>query len=177
MNPPQRHLSGRNPHHDYTDAGAYFVTAVAFHRATIFDSSTARGVAERAWLSLPKHHPGSDVDAFVVMPNHIHGIVWIENAEVRPALSAVVAGFKAQVTRELRRCDPAVRDVWQPGFYEHVIRTVESLARIRRYIVDNPARWVADPENPEGQPDARESEFTALLQEERMERGGLRPRT
>jgi REP-associated tyrosine transposase len=122
-----------------------------------------------------------ELDSFVVMPNHIHGIVIITNrsvggdggAPLRPgppkrSLGAFVGGFKASATKRINetRKTPGL-PIWQRNYFEHVIRDEESLNRIRQYIVENPARWEFDPENPAAtapdpiKPSAKEHRFGA----------------
>lgn len=112
-------------------------------------------------------------DEFVIMPNHIHGIVWIVESNVgatgwvgatgrsplqlpprgpaKRSLSSFGAGFKSAVTKRINehRGMPGA-PVWQRNYYEHVIRNDESLNRIRAYITTNPIRWDEDEENPHG---------------------------
>jgi REP element-mobilizing transposase RayT len=127
-------------------------------------------IVGRIWLCLPNHYPNVEIDAFVVMPNHAHGLVILRGhvgAGFKPAptscegsltvepvgrhhsLSEIVRGFKALSARRIndlrgRRGAP----VWQRGFYEHVIRDEEDLDRVRRYIEANPTCWADDEENP-----------------------------
>ncbi|WP_216641408.1 transposase [Thermus scotoductus] len=101
-------------------------------------------------------------DEFVVMPNHIHGMIWIvddvgatrrvaptkTNPPAGPApgsIGAIVGAFKSAVTRRInqRRGTPGVR-VWQRNYYEHIIRHERALNAIRRYIAENPLRWHLD---------------------------------
>jgi REP element-mobilizing transposase RayT len=110
------------------------------------------------------------LDAFVIMPNHIHGIVWIEGAtegegarkaataaglcaplrlkSERRTLGSFVAGLKAAVTSrvqgELARRGP----LWQRSYYDHVIRDDKDLAERRDYVAGNPARWEEDENYP-----------------------------
>jgi REP element-mobilizing transposase RayT len=99
---------------------------------------------------------------FVIMPNHVHGIVWLLDGDAsgeatnanpagprRHSLGAILAGFKAASTRHvnIQRAMPGT-PVWQRSYYEHIIRNHESLDDIRRYIVENPVRWTFDRENP-----------------------------
>jgi putative transposase len=106
-----------------------------------------------------------DLDAFVIMPNHIHGIFIITDRSeratgrsplqfgpARQSLGAFIGGFKSAVTKRIneRRSSPRV-SVWQRNYFEHVIRNEESLQRIREYIFNNPPRWEFDRENPEAQ--------------------------
>jgi REP element-mobilizing transposase RayT len=95
---------------------------------------------------------------FVVMPNHLHGIVAIDQA-VHPvgpkpltrgrSLGSFINGFKAATTRRLNelRGTPG-RAVWQRNYYEHIVRGEDELNRIREYIALNPATWAVDRENP-----------------------------
>jgi REP element-mobilizing transposase RayT len=84
---PQRHhrRSIRLPGYDYTQPGAYFVTIVTHERMPLFGDivdgemrlNDAGRVAEQCWLDIPSHFPHVALDAFVIMPNHVHGILWI----------------------------------------------------------------------------------------------------
>jgi len=101
------------------------------------------------------------LDAFVIMPNHIHGIIFLTDvgAGLKPAptvpachchpLPEIVRGFKTFSSRkinELRNMSGTA--LWQRNYYEHVIRRDESLEKIREYIETNPLRWALDKENP-----------------------------
>jgi putative transposase len=82
------------------------------------------------------------LDAFVVMPNHVQGIVMVGRAGHARPLQVVIGSCKSAVSRLLGR------PVWQRGFYERVIRDERELEALREYIVNNPAAWDVDPENP-----------------------------
>jgi REP element-mobilizing transposase RayT len=108
------------------------------------------------------------LDAFVVMPNHIHGIVLLEGepAAIRPgkaagprrgSLGSFVGSFKAAVTRRASLSHP----VWQRNYYEHIIRSEASLNAIREYIANNPANWMFDRQNPQSK---KSSKPTAVWQ-------------
>ncbi len=92
-----------------------------------------------------------ELDAFVVMPNHVHGIIVISQgaASSAPTLGLIMRAFKSisavACNRELVRADVPF---WQRNYYERIIRDADDLNRIRQYIADNPARWAEDPENP-----------------------------
>jgi len=165
-------------HHDYI-AGVYFFTLVAYQRECLFGSVVdevmqlndwGRIVAEE-WARTPAVRANIELDSFVIMPNHVHGIVWIncggDRQEVVPdqmgapdvfaaepgprkhSLGAFIGGFKAGVTKRINtlRGMPG-GPVWQRNYYEHVIRNETELARAREYIETNPLRWVIDKENP-----------------------------
>jgi REP element-mobilizing transposase RayT len=125
--------------------------------------------AHRFWRRIPDHHEFASLDFHVIMPNHLHGIVILEGtdvgtlyttslqspdpaersddkAQISPAkasLGNVIRTYKGAVTRWAGR--HGYRDfAWQSRYYDHIIRTDESLATIRRYIRDNPRRWRED---------------------------------
>ncbi|MEW6516847.1 MAG: transposase [candidate division FCPU426 bacterium] len=149
--------------YDYSRPGAYFVTACTLNRALYFDDNAIRQIAERCWLEMPQHFPTVVLDTWVLMPNHLHGIVWLGESRcaqlnaptttggiippLRNTLSVIIRTYKAAVTSLCRR---AGRNefYWQRNYYEHIIRDHGELDRIRQYINDNPAGWDADLENP-----------------------------
>jgi REP element-mobilizing transposase RayT len=177
MSPPQRYDPDR--HHrrsirlkgyDYEQPGAYFVTVCAQNRESLFGDivdANARlnswgSIVQACWEDLPRHYPHVQLDAFVVMPNHVHGIVMIMNeanvgAGFKPApttgrrhgIPEIVRAFKTFSSRRINesRCTPAV-PVWQRNYFEHVIRSETDLHQIREYITTNPAKWAEDEENP-----------------------------
>ncbi|MEW6368810.1 MAG: hypothetical protein AB1714_29630 [Acidobacteriota bacterium] len=116
-------------------------------------------VAEE-WVKTPQLRPNVGLDAWVIMPNQIHGIVLISDgrgtarraptmerfgAPVVGSLPTVVRAFKSATTKRINdlRCTPATT-VWQRNYYEHVIRDEGDLMRARWYIAGNPAKWVQD---------------------------------
>jgi REP element-mobilizing transposase RayT len=120
-------------------------------------------IAQAAWNELPRRFPLVELDAFVVMPNHVHGIILVGAQFIAPpdvlgkskqgvmnhapTLGEMVRAYKAASTRLIREAD-IPHFAWQRNYYEHVVRSEESLNRIRQYIFDNPARWEFDRENP-----------------------------
>ncbi len=213
----RRRRSIRLKGYDYSGAGAYFVTIVALGRLCLFGEvvgeevrlNEAGTMARRTWETLSRRFPGIGIDAFVVMPNHIHGIVIIDPANAASAtvgvplvgtpdathtpdapgrarattrvaanaadvpdrrarattrvaptgapnttLGDVVGAYKSLTTVEYAsgvgtlNWPPFERRLWHRNYYEHVVRNEESLSLIRQYILDNPAQWVLDRENP-----------------------------
>ncbi len=77
-NPQKHHRHAmRLPGYDYTQAGAYFVTIVTHQRELLFDDPVLRRVVETLWQAIPKHFPTVELDGNVLMPNHLHGVLWI----------------------------------------------------------------------------------------------------
>jgi len=173
---PEHHRrSIRLPGYDYSQPGAYFVTICTrtgeCSLGEVVNGTVAVSVygqiAEAVWRASPKHFPGIEIDALVVMPNHIHVVVVIFEraagdapAEHQPSasiirgagrgsLGAIVQNFKSVTARRINqvRHTPGA-PVWQRNYYEHVIRTSADLERVRRYIVENPLRWELDELNP-----------------------------
>ena len=158
--------------YDYRRNGAYFVTICAHNRVPLFGEiingemrlNEAGRIAQRLWNELSQHFSHVDTDAFVVMPNHVHGIIVIEDTHVgarhasplhrshkspRAALGTIVGSYKSAVTKQVNRelGAPGI-PVWQRNYYEHIIRNEASLHDIRNYIIHNPVQWSDDPENP-----------------------------
>ncbi len=171
--PYRKHLRLRG--FDYRANCAYFVTICIRDRLNVFglvkDDTVAlsqRGlVARDCWLDIPNHHPHVELDALVIMPNHMHGILlFVGDAPsstgsvrrsgfaigpARGSLGAVVGSYKAAVSRTINKLRVgAGTDLWQPNYYEHVIRHDVARERIREYIETNPLRWEHDAENSTG---------------------------
>jgi REP element-mobilizing transposase RayT len=147
--------------HDYAQPGTYFVTVVCRERALLLEDPGFRLAVEAGWCWLADRYEYLHLDEYVVMPNHLHGLVVIGDtcrggsrtaptARVkRKPLGRLIGAFKTVSTKrinELRGTPGAT--VWQRNYYEHIIRDEEELNRVRQYIADNPARWQQDPENP-----------------------------
>ena len=161
--------------YDYTSYGAYFVTIVTADRACLLSDITGDSltlsplgrIVQEEWQHTAELRENIELDEFVIMPNHMHGIIWI--TDNRPetttgvpqhapttrilapprfgSLSATINGFKGSVTRRART-EIGIQQVWQRGFYEHIVRSDKALDAIRLYISDNPRKWAEDAENP-----------------------------
>ena len=165
--------------YDYRQAGGYFVTVHTQGWQHLFGKITDGEmllndfgrIVQRIWLNLPDHYTGIELDEYVVMPNHFHGIVFINgliktrslddnlvSAGLKPALtkginsapaihsiSEVVRALKTFSAREINkmRHTPGIR-VWQKDFYDRIIRSEEELDRVRDYIRSNSARFTDD---------------------------------
>ena len=154
--PPPRRRSLRLPGYDYSQAGAYFITGCTQNRVMLFGGvidgdvrlNEMGTIVQQTWDDLPTHYSGINLDAFIVMPNHVHGIIILaDESERRHAIPEIVRGFKTFSARRVNERAGKRGILWQRGYYEHVIRNEKALDRIRAYIANNPARWADDPEN------------------------------
>jgi REP element-mobilizing transposase RayT len=95
-----------------------------------------------------------DLDAWVVMPNHFHGILFVQPprlSEARRPLGVIIGQFKGVCTRRIRSAGRRDFD-WQERFWDHIIRDEEALQRLRKYILENPIRWKEDRLHPDAPP-------------------------
>ncbi|MBI4296163.1 MAG: transposase [Chloroflexi bacterium] len=146
--------------YDYSQTGAYFITACTKARIPYFDMySELRNIVQAEWQSLPERFPNIATDAFVVMPNHVHAIVTLRArptiAGTRPALTlgAVVGAYKSLcVNRWLRHIRQIASNttgaIWQRSYYERIVRNEEELNLVMEYILLNPLKWSFDIDNP-----------------------------
>ena len=164
---------------DYSSEGFYFVTICTQDRQCLFGAVVGAGpgagpqmvlndagyMVKSIWNEMPDYYPGVYIDEFVVMPNHVHGIISIDNRmgrgavpapehaggetpPLQPALGRMVAYFKYQSTKRINEVrETPGESVWQRNYYEHVIRNESDLNQIRQYILDNPGNWASDAEN------------------------------
>ena len=112
-------------------------------------------IVERAWMDLPSHYPQVTLEAFVVMPNHVHGIVVINEcrggSHTRPyrmiqhGLPEIVRAFKSFSAMRINQLQERDRvAVWQRSFYDHIIRNEQDFRNIWEYIHNNPQKWQDD---------------------------------
>ncbi len=177
-----RRRSIRLPGYDYSQPGAYFVTLCVQHRLCLFGEvedglmvlSESGRIVQSVWDDLPRHYPNIRLDAFVVMPNHIHGIIsivdtsapdanrhrrglinqtptpddrWISMRTEGDPLGKIVRAFKARGTRRIR-LNGCPEFAWQRNYFERVLRNEHELDLARQYIRDNPLRWHLDRMHP-----------------------------
>jgi REP element-mobilizing transposase RayT len=142
--------------YDYSRPGAYFLTFVLRDRRRLFGEildgemrlSAPGNMVQSVWLHLGDRYPGIQLDEFVIMPDHFHGIVHFTEGESKAVprldLFQLVHRFKSLTTAKYRHGVatlgwPRFRGrLWQRDYYEHVVRGREELDRIRRYIRLNP---------------------------------------
>lgn len=166
--------SARAPWWDYAGNGVYFITICTHNRfhffgnidvetpnlgvSTEMELNEIGALAQKFWMEIPHHFPLVVLDEFVVMPNHIHGIICIESSVQTPktetnanknwssgSLGVIINQFKRQTTLHARKINPQF--TWQSRFYDVIIRNEQSLQGIRRYVQNNPAQWHRDRNN------------------------------
>jgi REP element-mobilizing transposase RayT len=167
----------RLPCWDYAREAIYFVTVCTNRRRTIlgrighgrmFRSPLGR-IACDSWEWLGDQYRRVEIGDFVVMPNHVHGLIGLETDDEggsraaptsavrgRKPLGQLVGAFKTVSSKRMRAIEPALPSrVWQRGYYERVVRNEHELEAITAYIAANPQRWSHDAENPgmTGRPD------------------------
>jgi putative transposase len=157
--------------YDYSQAGAYFVTMVTYQRDCLFGKieneemklNDFGKIADECWRAIPEHFPFVELGTYVVMPNHVHGIIVItgdgRGTKFRAptveqfgkptvgSLPTIIRTYKAAVTRRIGR-DHNATSIWQRNYHEHIIRNEREMDNIWRYIENNPSAWLEDDENP-----------------------------
>lgn len=143
------------PHYDYSQPGAYFITLCVEKRRPILgkiDSSpqvvlsSIGKIVSDVWYSLPQRFPCLDAipqSIFVVMPDHIHGILQITagGASPSPTLHQILGSFKSITTIETNRLlGTPGQKLWQRSAYEHILRNQQDFDEAAGYIAENPAR-------------------------------------
>ena len=171
------HKSIRLRSHDYSAPASYFVTICAHERRLLFgrvakgkvEPTTLGLIAREIWVRIPRHFANANLHEFVIMPNHIHGIIEIacrvgaqhaaplqsgtsaldtRRVVEKGSLSAIVRSFKAGVTLKARRELGWREEIWQRNYFERVLRDGQEFADASRYIGENPVKWEWDQENP-----------------------------
>jgi REP element-mobilizing transposase RayT len=163
----------RRREYDYSLAGAYFVTICIRNRECLLGEicnntaylSSIGNIVKKSWLKIPGHFKDVRLDRFVIMPNHLHGIIIIQrkpskdtdiisevdsNSKRRALdLGQIVAYFKYQTTKIINKINKTPGSpLWQRNYYEHIIRDEEEMKKYCKYINENPKNWDTDKENP-----------------------------
>ncbi len=181
-NPFHRH-SLRLKKYSYSMPGAYFITICTYRKENILGQiidgkiklNVLGKITVREWLKTFQIRKNIQLDEYVIMPNHFHGIIILTDCKdtmnralanesfgkpIPGSIPTIVRMFKSAVTREIKRLDyPFFYSIWQRNYYEHIIRNENELDCIRKYIQENPLRWQYDKENQKGKPDDREKNF------------------
>lgn len=165
--------------YDYTQAGAYFITICTHKRQNLFGDivngemilNEYGKIVATCWQELARHFPHITLGEWVIMPNHVHGIIVIGRGEapaddqstttssdnrrvLRPSppngtdpgsVGAIVQNYKSVASRKINKLrSTAGAPVWQRNYWEHIIRNEQAYQRIANYIINNPAQWGAD---------------------------------
>ena len=146
-NPEIHHRrSIRLPSFDYSSPGPYAMTMCAAGHQPVFEDETLRTILEEVWHTLPKQHPGLQLDEFIIMADHIHFIVWLsQDGKHDFTLPDVVRTFKSLSAdmwfNHLKKLGvQGSGSFWQRNYYEHVIRDEADLAEQRTYVRNNPIK-------------------------------------
>lgn len=160
--------------YDYSQPGGYFITICTHKKECLFGdvkeekvvlSSTGQ-VASEFWLAIPRHFKNVELDEFVVMPNHVHGIIVLIDqcggvkfnaptkdrdyySRISPkqgAIPLIVRTYKSAVSTWCKQ-NRHENFEWQRNYYDHIVRDEKDLAQVREYIANNPMKWDLDAEN------------------------------
>ncbi|MBU0528415.1 transposase [bacterium] len=165
--------TARLKHWNYANIGMYFITVCStdkiYHFGKIIDENVVLDkvgkFAKQCWDNIPNHFPFVELDEFIIMPNHIHGIIGIDKPDdvinnndvetlhatslqmsnISPqfgSLSSIIRSFKSAVTKYANKNDIPFK--WQTRFYDRVIRDENELFNSQRYIIENPLKWKLD---------------------------------
>jgi REP element-mobilizing transposase RayT len=172
-NPKEHHRrSIRLKEYDYTNPNWYYLTICTHDKKNLFGEvinskmilNDYGKIVDDEWLKTKELRKNIDLDEYVIMPNHFHGILIIERGDTARcvpttsvnenrkfgemqsgSLSAIIRAFKSVVTKKINELRSASgKEVWQKGFYEHIIRNENDLYNIRKYIELNPLKWEID---------------------------------
>jgi REP element-mobilizing transposase RayT len=178
--------------YNYSQSGAYFITICTNKRRCLFGNivnnevnlNELGNIVLNIWNSLPNKYSNIELDEFVIMPNHLHGIILITDVEAihelplqesmnvgtihelslgerrNMLLPKVIGYFKMNSAKIInQKILSSGTSLWQRNYYEHIIRNEYELDRIREYIVNNPIKWMQDYDNPDSKPDPEELQF------------------
>lgn len=156
MRKERKHI--RLPHYDYSTPGIYFITICSYRKKNIFSKVDKSKIVLNyygeiildVWVKMNAHFPMCDQYEFVIMPNHIHALIGLNDGS--PKLGTIIGSFKSAVTKKVNlsrgeACLAPTTSVWQRGYYEHVVRDEHAFDRISEYIRMNPENWFKDEEN------------------------------
>ena len=159
MNLPNRKPT-RLKNYDYSNNGAYFVTICTHNKQKLFSNIVGQGlapaeiqlsafgkIANAELLDLENRYKSIKIDKYVIMPNHIHAIIVIQNktagASPCPTLSDIICSFKSITTHKCHFINSNIK-IWQTSFHDHIIRDDNDYLKIWNYIDTNPQKWNDD---------------------------------
>ena len=151
-----RKNSLRLDNYNYSWAGAYFITICSYKKESLFGKindysmqlNNFGKIVQRCWEQIPRKYKNIELGDFVIMPNHIHGIIWIIGVihelplwveRKKMLLSKIIGRFKMNSPKLISNIrNSAGSHIWQRGYYDHIIRNDEDLNNIKQYIQTNP---------------------------------------
>ncbi len=164
----------RLPDWDYSSNGAYYITICTKNRECLLGNivdekmilNDLGEIVKQCWYDLPNHYANCKLDEFVIMPDHIHGIVIIDNDAVsihveaihelplqkssrksrrKMTIPLIIGRFKMQTTKLFHEIKNTSEKLWQRDYFEHIIRNEIELNQKRKYIINNPLKWKVNP--------------------------------
>ena len=150
--------------YDYSQNGAYFVTICAkdmrnlfgkvvvgeIHESPVMQCNGYGAIISEHIEKLPTRYPGTSVDVFCVMPNHLHMIISLHDQRAiresplqRSVISQMIGYLKSNTTKKIRELTPNI-ELWQRGYHDYIIRNQKDYLRIRQYLQTNPAKLESD---------------------------------
>ncbi|NJL62684.1 MAG: transposase [Methylacidiphilales bacterium] len=145
--------------YNYSQQGLYFITiCTQNHECRLgriveekMQWTFGGWIAYQAWIEIPQHFQYVESDEFVIMPNHLHAILIINNIpddreiQTRATLGKIVGYYKYKTTKLINEIDDALGSrVWQRNYYDRIIRNEQELFATRKYIINNPINWSKD---------------------------------
>lgn len=162
--------------YDYSETGGYFVTACVSYGKCVFGRiingkmslNEAGAAAALQFEELQQYNKSAIIDCYVVMPNHIHAVILI-NDKNSTSLPKIMQAYKSMSKRKIKR---VMNDFsWQRSYYDSIIRGGEGMGRVREYIFNNPLNWGKDAENKECGIDKKKY-YNEIMREIRGKRAG-----
>ena len=150
---------------DYSQEGYYFVTICTYHHECLFgeivDGKIVLNplglIVKHNWIAISNHFKFVRINQYMIMPNHIHGILIVDGVGAglprptsgrgnrAPTLGQMIAYFKYVCAKQIHRIiDNPQLPIWQRNYYEHIIRNEKDYWAIKQYIKDNPKNWERD---------------------------------
>lgn len=142
--------------YDYSLSNMYFVTICTYNRTELFGGNVGAHLCVRPdspnkiiikWLfEIENKYKDVKIDKYVIMPDHIHFIIYLAGAHVGAPLPEIIKWFKTQTTNEYINVvkngllKPFNKHIWQRGYYEHIIRNDEDYKNVWQYIENNPLK-------------------------------------
>ena len=138
--------SPRMQHYDYSNENYYFITICTHNKKCLFgrpeENNFLRKLVEQHISKIETHYQCVQLDKYVVMPNHIHMILVLNQGQ-QVNIQQVIGQFKSGVTRTARK-NTGEKQIWQRSFHDHVIRDQAGYEKIWLYIENNPIKWEED---------------------------------